>query len=55
MGCTTMGNVQGRNALTEDDLEFLREHTALGTHDLALYESFLSKHPNGKISREDFR
>ena len=55
MGCTTMGNSQGRNALREDDIAFLREHTALNTHDLALYESFLKDHPNGTISKEEFR
>ena len=55
MGCTTMGNTYGNNSLTEEDMEFLREHTELTENDLALYENFLAKHPDGTISREDFR
>ena len=50
-----MGNVQGSNSLTEEDMEFLREHTELTANDLALYENFLEKHPDGTISRADFR
>ena len=55
MGCTTMGNAHGSSSLTEEDMEFLREHTELTANDLALYENFLEKHPDGTISRADFR
>ena len=50
-----MGNAYGHNSLNEEDMQFLKEHTALTTNDIALYENFLEKHPDGTISRTDFR
>ena len=55
MGCTTMGNTYGKNSLNSEDMEFLQEHTELTGNDLAMYENFLSNHPDGTISRDDFR
>ena len=50
-----MGNTYGKNSLTEEDMEFLKENTELTGNDIALYENFLNKHPDGTISRDDFR
>ena len=55
MGCTTMGNTYGRNALDDEDMQFLKENTALTSNDISLYENFLENHPDGTISRSDFR
>jgi len=50
-----MGNTYGKNSLNSEDMEFLQEHTELTGNDLAMYENFLSNHPDGTISRDDFR
>ena len=50
-----MGTTFGKDALSEEDMQFLREHTALTSNDIALYENFLEAHPDGTISRSDFR
>ena len=57
MGCTcsNMGNAYGHTTLSDEDMQFLKEHTALTSNDIALYENFLEKHPDGTISRTDFR
>ena len=50
-----MGNNHGKNVLTDVDMEFLREHTPITKYDLAMYENFLLKHPDGTISGIAFR
>ena len=55
MGFTSMGNNQGTSNISEDDMEFLKDNTSLTSGDLSLYENFLKNHPDGTISRQDFR
>ena len=54
--CTVnMGNSNGKKVLTEDDKAFIGEHTSVTPKDVAMYENFLLKHPDGNISRKEFR
>ena len=55
MGFTSMGNNQGASNISEDDMEFLKDNTSLTSGDVSLYENFLKNHPDGTISRQDFR
>lgn len=42
--------------LSEEDLDFLAAHTACDKEQLKIqFENFLEKHPNGAISKRDFR
>lgn len=50
-----MGNNHGKKVLTDVDMEFLAEHTSITKNDLAMYENFLLNHPDGTISRKEFR
>ena len=51
-----MGCVNGKPVLTEDDLEFIANHTAITRDEVdQQYENFLRKHPDGKIRKKDFR
>lgn len=51
-----MGCVNGKPVLTEEDLEFIAQHTAITREEVdQQYENFLRKHPDGKIRKKDFR
>ena len=51
-----MGNNNGKkNIMSEGDIKFLRENTSISTNDLAMYDNFLIKHPDGEIARKEFR
>lgn len=50
-----MGNNNGKKNITKGDMEFLRENTAITKNDLAMYDNFLIKHPDGTIARKEFR
>jgi len=44
------------NVLTEEDLTFISSHTALSRQEVdERYEHFLQKHPDGKITKKEFR
>lgn len=51
-----MGNANGKKALTDADLDFIANHTAASREMVEEnYHSFLAKHPDGKISKKDFK
>ena len=50
-----MGNNNGKKNVTDGDIEFLRENTSITNDDLAMYDNFLIKHPDGTIARKEFR
>ena len=50
-----MGNGNDKSVLTEEDMAFIGEHTSVTKQDMAMYENFLLKHPDGYISRKEFR
>lgn len=51
-----MGCVQGKTVLTEEDLNFIAEHTAVSRQEVdEQYENFLAKHPEGKITKKEFK
>ena len=50
-----MGNSNDKSVLTEDDKAFINEHTSVTKQDMAMYENFLLKHPDGHIARKEFR
>ena len=51
-----MGCVNGSPLLDEKDLEFIATYTAVTRDEVdRQYENFLTKHPDGKITKRDFR
>lgn len=51
-----MGCVNGKPVLSDEDLEFIATHTAVSRDQVdKQYENFLGKHPDGKITKRDFR
>ena len=51
-----MGCVNGKPVLSEEDLDFIANHTAVSRDEVDKnYQNFLSEHPNGKITRREFR
>lgn len=50
-----MGNSGGKPVLTEENKEYLHEHTAVTMDDIESYENFLLQHPDGQITPQDFR
>jgi len=51
-----MGCVNGKPALTEEDLDFIANHTAISRDEVdRQYENFLEKHPDGKIRKKVFQ
>lgn len=51
-----MGCVNGKPVLTDEDLEFIANHTAITREEVdRQYENFLEKHPDGKIRKKDFQ
>ena len=51
-----MGCVNGKPVLSDEDLDFIANHTAVSRDEVDKnYQNFLSEHPNGKITRREFR
>ena len=50
-----MGNSDGKQVLTDENKEYLNEHTEITMDDIEGYENFLLQHPDGKITQTDFR
>jgi Ca2+-binding EF-hand superfamily protein len=51
----TMGCVHGKNILLEEDIEYIAKNTAMSREQVEIqYQSFLEKHPDGRISRKSF-
>ena len=51
-----MGCVNGKPVLSEDDLDFIAKNTAVTRDEVdRQYENFLEKHPDGRITKRDFR
>ena len=51
-----MGCANGKPVLSDEDLDFIANHTAVSRDQVdEQYENFLGKHPNGKITKNDFR
>merc|ERR1711963_1391644 len=51
-----MGRANGKPVLSDEDMEFIAKHTAVSRDQIdEQYEHFLGKHPNGKITKGDFR
>ena len=49
---TIMGCVNGKPVLSEEDLDFIANHTAVSRDEVDIqYQNFLSEHPNGKITQ----
>jgi len=50
-----MGCINGKPFLTDDDIDFIARNTAMDKGSVEMqYQNFLSKHPDGKISRKSF-
>eukprot|EP00092_Neocalanus_flemingeri_P020565 GFUD01022279.1.p1 GENE.GFUD01022279.1~~GFUD01022279.1.p1 ORF type:complete len:209 (+),score=34.92 GFUD01022279.1:140-766(+) len=50
-----MGCVHGTKILTEEDIDFIAKNTAMDKAQVEnQYQSFLKKHPDGRISRKSF-
>ena len=50
-----MGCVNGKPCLSEEDLDFIARNTAVSREDVdRQYENFLTKHPDGKITKKEF-
>jgi len=51
-----MGCINGRPVLSQEDLDFIANHTAITRDEVdQQYENFLTRHPDGKITKRDFR
>jgi len=51
-----MGCVNGKPVLSDEDLDFIANHTAISRDQVDKhYENFLEKHPDGKIRKKDFQ
>ena len=55
MGSNNGKELDKRQAMTDVDMDFLREHTSITKNDLAMYDNFMANHPDGNIARKDFR
>ena len=52
----TMGCVNGKEPLSEQDLEFISQHTDISREEVEeQYNNFLHRYPNGKITRSSFK
>ncbi|XP_023345061.1 neuronal calcium sensor 2 [Eurytemora carolleeae] len=50
-----MGCVNGKSFLTDEDIVFIARNTAMDQEQVEIrYQNFLSKHPDGRISRKSF-
>ena len=51
-----MGNKSTKQVITDEDLDYIAKHTAANRDDIkAQFDSFLLKHPDGKISKSEFK
>jgi len=51
-----MGCVNGKEALSEKDLEFISQNTDISREEVEeQYNNFLHHYPNGKITRSTFK
>ena len=51
-----MGCVSGKQALTDEDLDYITNHTKASHEEIKQYhQQFLDEHPNGKITKRCFR
>ena len=51
-----MGSANGKPGLATEDLDYIAKHTAVSHEEVKLqYEDFLQTHPDGKITKSDFR
>jgi len=51
-----MGCVNGTPVLSKQDLDFIADHTAVSRDEVEeQYENFLKLHPDGKITKNDFK
>lgn len=49
-----MGNSSEKPILSDENKEYLHEHTDVTMDDIESYENFLLQHPDGKITSQDF-
>ena len=51
-----MGCVNGKTVLTNEDLEYIANHTKASHEEIKQYhKNFLQEHPKGKITKRCFR
>jgi len=51
----SMGCINGKSLLTEEDMEFIARNTAMDRDKVeSQYQNFLTRHPDGRISRKSF-
>ena len=50
-----MGNSSEKPILSDENKEYLNQHTEVTMEDIEQYENFLIQHPDGKITTQDFR
>ena len=50
-----MGNSSEKPILSDENKEYLNQHTEVTMEDIEQYENFLIQHPDGKITSQDFR
>ena len=51
----TLGCVNASPVLSQEDLDFIADHTAIARDEIDQhYDNFLSKHPDGKVTRRGF-
>merc|ERR1712106_885065 len=52
---SVMGCVNGRNILSEEDIDFIARNTAMEREQVEhQYQPFIQRHPDGRISRKSF-
>ena len=51
-----MGCANGKSVLTTEDLDYIANHTAVSREEVEQqHKNFLESHPDGKITKSDFR
>ena len=50
-----MGNSGGKQGLTTAEKQYLGTHTSVSMDEVMRYENFLQQHPDGQITKLDFR
>jgi len=53
----TLGNTSnGKPIITEEDLDYIAQHTSVSREDVSSrFDAFIKHHPDGKINRKEFR
>jgi len=53
----TLGNTNnGKPIITEEDLDYIAQHTSVSREDVSSrFDAFIKHHPDGKINRKEFR